>query len=234
MTLAVVKSAPSFVRPRIWSQDQLSDLLDLAEELRGRPIPGLQLTESEFENEYCDEDIRAEWIDGEVVIMAPPSGDHCDIGAWLLRLLSEFVENEDLGLVRPEFTVRFPSLRRRRGPDLLFISRPKLKKLQRTYFEGAPDLILEIVSPDSEARDWRHKYDEYEAAGVREYWIADPLGKNFEAYTLGRSKSYTQILPDGQNRVHSKVLKGLYIKPEWLFRTPLPKLSAVLKELKIR
>lgn len=52
---------------------------------------------------------------------------------------------------------------------------------------------MEIVSPDSVARDWREKYFEYQRAGVREYWVLDPLVPTIEAYTLGKSGDYHRI-----------------------------------------
>jgi Uma2 family endonuclease len=237
MTLAQIKlRPPTHCRPtKVWSSDELADLWALAERLQGRPLPGVRLTEAEFATEYGHEDIKAEWVDGEVIIMAPVSGEHADLNFWLMRLVAEFVERQNLGLVRgPEFPVRLASIRRVRSPDLMFISSAKLSKLRPTYLDGPPDLVMEIVSPDSEARDWRDKYGDYQSTGVREYWVVDPLSKRLDAYTLGRSKQYSLIQPDDVGRIHSKVLKGLFVNPQWLWRSPLPKLSGVLKELKLR
>lgn len=227
MTLAVAKPR------RLWSADRIGELWELADRLQGRPIPGLRLTESQFEAEFRD--IRAEWVDGEVIVMAPVSGEHSDLNIWLIRLISEFVEHHDLGVVRgSEYPIRIASLRTWRCPDIMFVNKPKLSKLHPTYLDGAADLIVEIVSPDSEARDWRQKYAEYETAGVREYWVVDPLSKRVDVYSAGRSKHYSQIQPDDEGRIHSKVLRGFFVRPEWLWRSPLPKLPAVLKELKLR
>ncbi len=208
------------------------ELHEIARDLDGRPLPRLRMTEKQFEA-WADEDVRAEWVDGEVIVMAPVSGQHSDIGLWLLRLVSDFVEARKLGLVRgPEFQVRFASRRRRRTPDLLFVSHARSRRLRRTYLDGAPDLIMEVVSPDSESRDWRDKYLEYEAAGAREYWIIDPLSKRVEAYRLHRRKYHRLDEIDG--KINSKVLRGLYIRPNWLFRSPLPLLTPILRELQIR
>src|SRR5204863_8223416 len=93
-----------------------------------------------------------------------------------------------------EFTARFASRRRRRVPDLMFISNARLRLLKPTHIEGAPDLIMEIVSPDSESRDRREKYLDYQAAGVCVYWIIDPLSRTIEVYTLSRDKKYRRIV----------------------------------------
>lgn len=241
MTLAQV--SPSSRKTLRWpirrsgpiSEEELQRFWDLAEQLQGRPLPGVRVTEKEFEARYWDEDLNAEWVDGEVIVMAPVSGEHSDLNIWLLRLFCEFVDHHDLGIVRAiEFQIRLAAVRQRRNPDVLFISKSRLSKLRPTYLEGAPDLAMEIVSPDSVARDWREKHEAYEASGVREYWIVDPTQKRVEAYALGRGKRYSLIDPDGQGRIRSKVLRGLYIRPEWLWQSPLPKLSTVLKELGLR
>jgi Uma2 family endonuclease len=237
MTLAQIKLRPPTRQrsPKVWTSDELEELWELAERLQGRPLPGVRLTEAEFVAEYGDEDIKAEWVDGEVIVMAPVSGEHSDLNVLLIRLFAEFVEHHDLGLIRgSEFPMRLAAIKRVRSPDVMFVSNAKLSKLRPTYLDGAADLTMEIVSPDSEARDWRDKYADYQSAGVREYWVVDPLSKHVDAYTLGRSKKYSLIRPDDEGRIHSKVLKGLYLQPQWLWRSPLPKLSGVLKELKLR
>ena len=58
---------------RIWSSDEQEDMWELAECLQGRPLPGVRLSEAEFTAEYGDEDIKAEWVDGEVIVAAPPT-----------------------------------------------------------------------------------------------------------------------------------------------------------------
>jgi Uma2 family endonuclease len=91
-------------------------------------------------------------------------------------------------------------------------------------------LAVEVVSPDSVDRDWHTKYQEYERAGVREYWIADPRHQRFAAYSL-RGKAYRPLPIDDDGRVRSKVLKGFFVRAEWFWRPTT--LAAVLKELKL-
>ena len=115
-------------------------------------------------------------------------------------------------------------------PDLLFVSAERMNILETTEVDGAPDLIVEIVSPDSPARDWREKYLEYEAAGVREYWVVDPMSRRFEGYILDTERRYALIEGKG-GVVHSAVLAGFFLKPAWLWQEPLPNPLEVLKEL---
>jgi len=128
------------------------------------------MTEEEFEA-WCDEDVRAEYVDGEVIVHTPVSTRYNDVMWFLGTLLNMFVSHHGLGRVYgPELQVRLrPGLRR--VPDLLFVAKARTEIIHERHVEGAPDLVIEIVSPDSVVRDWREKYFEYEAAGVQEYWV---------------------------------------------------------------
>jgi Uma2 family endonuclease len=194
------------------------------------PPPLPRMTEDEFAA-WCDEDTRAEWVDGEVIVMSPSNYKHVSEAAWLLQVLGFYVDHHDLGVVvGPEFPVRLAGQRRRRVPDLLFVANSRLHLVHENHFEGPPDLVVEIVSPDSLARDWREKYLEYQAAGVREYWVIDPMSQHAEMYALGDDGAYQRIdKPDGT--VASVVLPGLVLKLAWLWPSSRPKLAAALAEL---
>ena len=73
-----------------------------------------------------------------------------------------------------------------REPDLLFIAQEHLDRLKGTYLEGPADLVVEIVSPDSGARDRGEKFYEYERGGVPEYWLLDYARRQAEFYQLGQ------------------------------------------------
>ena len=210
----------------------VDQLRELAERLNGQPVPGVRLSERQFV-EWYPEKVRAEWANGEVILMTTPSGQNVDLNIWLTRFLIEFVEHHDLGLVRGPFAVRLGEQRRLRAPDIVFVAKSRLHLLRPNHLEGPPDLAVEIVSPDSTVRDWQTKHAEYAEAGVREYWVADPLIRRFEAYSLHRKK-YRLLPTDDDGRVSSKVFKGLYVRPAWLWRSPLPRVAAALKELGVR
>lgn len=189
--------------------------------------PGRRLTEEEFVA-WCGRDVRAEWVNGQVVMMAPVSFQHADLSAWLLAVVRGFIRRHDLGVaVGGEFYVRLAD--RRRLPDLLFLAKARLHLLRKNHVEGAPDLVVEIVSPESESRDWREKYLEYENAGVREYWVVDPMSQRVEAYALGGGR-YSMIA-EREGQLHSAVLPGFFLKTTWLWQVPLPAELDVLREL---
>jgi Uma2 family endonuclease len=179
------------------------------------------------------EDLRAEWVDGEVIITSPASVEHEQLLIWLFNVLHPFVEQQNLGVILgSNVTVRLASQKRRRIPDLLFVSNARQDLVKENHVEGPPDLIIEVVSPDSQTRDRRKKHREYEKGGVREYWILDPLSQRMEAYALKRG-AYVELEPKG-GAIHSLLLAGFYLRTAWLWRRPLPKVLTIQKELVIR
>ena len=197
--------------------------------------PGRRLSEDEFV-EWAEgfEKVRAEWIDGEVIVMSPVNLTHLRLSEFLFRILVEFAEARNLGEIHgPEFVNRFrvgPRLMRRL-PDLWFVASGRLHLLQPSYLDGPPDLAVEVVSPDSIERDYHEKFSTYQAAGVREYWIIDPLEKILQAFRLDPPSDRFQALNQAEGRIDSEVLPGFFLRSEWLWRAPLPKVSDLLREL---
>ena len=105
-----------------------------------------RMTESEFETwALRQENLRAEWIDGEVIVMSFANVEHSETVDWLFALLKMYVEEHNLGKVRQtDFMVRLP--KRRRLPDIFFVSKANKGEFTTTYFQGAPDLVVEVVS----------------------------------------------------------------------------------------
>jgi Uma2 family endonuclease len=197
------------------------------------PVPKtLFMTEEEFDR-WHDEPWRGEWVDGKVEIMAPASNRHVQLVMFILRLLETFVEQFNLGEVRgPDLAVKLPGVRRRRLPDVAFVAKHREHIIRPTYIDGAPGLIMEIVSSESESRDWRTKHHEYERAGVVEYWIIDPGSEVVEANRLSANSRY-ELIPEVGGRIESQAVSGFFLKPAWLWQTPPPRLLELLRELAI-
>ena len=204
--------------------------IDAEELMNGVVRPTGPMTEAEF-MAWCDEDVKAEWVDGEVIIMSPSSFRHVDLAGLLLRILADFVEDHDLGkVVGPEFMIRLGAQRRIRVPDLLFIAKDRFGLIRKNHLEGAPDLAIEIVSPDSESRDRVDKYADYEAGGVREYWMIDPDEEELSVYALDPEGRF-QKLADNAGRIDSTVIPGFFLRAEWLWQSPLPGKRNILRTL---
>ena len=115
----------------------------------------------------CDEDTRAEWVDGRVIVTSPVGTLHGRITRFLISLLNDYAQERELGeALGPEIAVRINS-KRRRLPDVLFVAKERADRLYEKHFEGAPNLIIEVVSEDSVDRDWGVKYLEYETRPSR-------------------------------------------------------------------
>ncbi|MCX7856333.1 MAG: Uma2 family endonuclease, partial [Anaerolineae bacterium] len=174
-------------------------------------------------------DTHAEWVNGEVLLMSPISGEHQGVSEFLLVVISAFVRHNKVGEVRYEpFQMRLASSSR--SPDILFVSYTNLHRLKETYLDGAADLVVEVISPESRARDRGDKFYEYEEAGVREYWLIDPERKQAEFYQMAEDGIYRTALAGSQGVYHSKVLEGLWLKVEWLWQHPKPTVIDVLRE----
>ena len=203
------------------------------EEMSIRHTTPAKMTYEEFLAQ-ADEDVPAEWVDGEVFFMSPASSRHQDLSDFLTALLRLFVEARQLGLVRSApFQMKLATRPSGREPDVLFVSRERLDRLKEMYLDGPADLAVEVVSGDSQKRDRVDKLYEYEQGGVREYWLIDPVRKEAIFYLLGDDNVYHPATVTADGEFHSAVLEGLRLKVEWLWQEPLPPLLTVLKEWRI-
>jgi Uma2 family endonuclease len=182
--------------------------------------------------EWDFEDPHVEWVNGEVVMMAPVSGEHEKVRIFLLVLLNHFIEAHDLGhLLDEPFQMKTGRDLPGRAPDIQFISKRNAARLKKNHLDGPADLVVEIISPGSRGTDRGDKFYEYEKGGVKEYWLIDPERTRAEFYTLGRDKQFDLVAAGHDGVFRSVVLKGLWLRVEWLTQRPLPKVLKVLKEL---
>lgn len=174
---------------------------------------------------------HAEWVDGQVLLMTPVSTRHQDVADFLTALLRLFVERNGSGKVlSAPVQMRLP--RSGREPDVMFIAREKLERVRELYVQGPADLVIEVVSPESQTRDRHDRLGEYQDAGVREYWIIDPVRQEAEFRGLGKDGRYERE-PLREGVFHSGVVPGLWLREEWLWQQPLPSLWTILREWKL-
>jgi len=126
----------------------------LVEYVASRPQPPGKLSFEEFLN-WCDKDTWAEWVDGEVIVLTPASLRHQTIKMFLVALMGGFAGYHQCGTVLdPPFLVRLPEhLRCGREPDIIFVSQEQVPRFKDTYFDGVPDVVVEIISTESYTRD---------------------------------------------------------------------------------
>ncbi len=120
-----------------------------------------------------------------------------------------------------------------REPDLLFVKTENLERLKVKYLDGPADLVVEVISPESRARDRGDKFYEYEQAGVPEYWILDQARRKAEFYVLGADGTYESATVGADGIYHSTAMTGLRLRVAWLWQDPAPDIMLVLREWNI-
>ena len=183
---------------------------------------------------WADEDVHAEWVDGEVLVFVPPSIRHQFVANFFQNLLALFARAFDLGdALSAPVEMRARPDGPAREPDILFVAAAHRDRLTAQRLVGPADLVVEIVSNESASRDRVDKFYEYEAAGIAEYLIIDPRAakERVDFYRLTESGKYLAVLPDGAGRYHSAVLSGFWFDPAWFWATPTPDPLLTLAEI---
>jgi Uma2 family endonuclease len=161
------------------------------------------------------EGLKVEFVDGNVIVFPSCTVSEDMYVGGLSSLMGLHACKHRLGIV---LATRGIAVRLRKGlvrsPDIVYLRNSRKDIIRETYFDGAPDLVVELVSLDSVIRDWHEKYIEYEAAGVREYWIIDPPQKRFAAFVLSDDHRYHPLALN-EGKVFSQVLSGFWLKPDW-------------------
>ena len=160
-----------------------------------------------------DENVRAELHDGELVMMSPPVTKHQAILAELVIQIGNFLKGKKCKVFPAPFGVRlFPKKDKSDKtvfePDIVVVC--DREKLDEKGCNGAPDFVIEIVSPSSAKYDRIYKLRKYQKAGVREYWIVDPETNSVQVYILENGR-YLVSAYDETEKAPISVLEGCVI-----------------------
>ncbi|MCR4897060.1 MAG: Uma2 family endonuclease [Lachnospiraceae bacterium] len=139
------------------------------------------------------EDIRAELIDGVFYLMANPSADHQLAAGEVYYQVRDFINRNGgncLPMIAPFGVQLDEDDRTMVEPDLIILC--ERNRLRRRQYFGAPDFVLEVLSPSNRRHDLVRKLVKYEAAGVREYWILDPMKEKVTVYLFGEETDIMQ------------------------------------------
>jgi len=134
-----------------------------------------------------DDGKRYELFEGNLIVSPVPTTSHQIAVANLFLLLSSFVRRENRGRVLSAPCDVFFSDATVVQPDLLFVGKDRSSIVKEEYIEGAPDLVVEVVSPNSEERDRGYKFKLYAEQGVKEYWLADCQKRVLQIFGLTSS-----------------------------------------------
>jgi Uma2 family endonuclease len=168
-------------------------------------------------------DERLELIKGKIFNMSPAPGSiHQFISGIIFNELYNYLKNKPCNVMCAPFDVR---LIRRSGddkdittvvqPDVCVICNPE--KIDERGCLGAPDIIVEILSPGNNKKELQNKYEVYEEAGVLEYWIIQPVEKTFLKYTLTNGSFLPSRLLTIGDAVTTPILPGFTLSLDELF-----------------
>ncbi len=149
--------------------------------------------------------------------MAPaPIPFHQQVRVTIVTLLNSFVRHKKLGRVLDSPIDVLFSKTDVVQPDIVFISKSNLNIVEEKYIHGAPDLVVEVLSPGTQKKDRTIKHKLYEKHGVQEYWIVSPEGRSVDQY----------ILQDG-----SMILQTVFTVQDTLTSTRFPGFELALHEV---
>lgn len=169
--------------------------------------------------EWMDEDMKTEFINGEIVVHSPALDKHSSVVMLLGTLLNVFVNARNLGLVRVEKAL-VELARNSYEPDICYFGLDKSASISpELLYYPAPDLVVEVLSESTKKNDREVKFEDYAAHGVAEYWIIDPKRQTIETFTIDAdTEAYaaTGIFKIGQS-VSSTILPNFIIPVKAIF-----------------
>jgi Uma2 family endonuclease len=169
----------------------------------------------------------AEWVDGEIIFMAV-SDPHQDRVEFLAGLMRHLAEDRKLGKIRTApYSMKLPGKRIVREPDIMFVSSANVTRITYKYLDGACDVAVEIISPESRTRDRRDKLSEYAQAGITEYWLIDASRQWAQFNMLDEDGVYVPIPLEDEDIFRSRAMPGFWIKLAWLWQEELPTLNEI-------
>ncbi|HKV37611.1 MAG TPA: Uma2 family endonuclease [Blastocatellia bacterium] len=171
--------------------------------------------------EYMPEDgNQYEVVEGELFVSKSPSIAHQDVCAELTSKLRTYLSGNRIGHAWPGIGVVFSHIS---GviPDIVYVSNERIKDIASgDRVVGAPDLVVEIVSPGipNSQRDRVVKKQLYASYGVKEYWLVDLLSRTIEVYVLQGKTLELEATYSGQDELVSSVLPGFNCDVDRIFR----------------
>jgi Uma2 family endonuclease len=189
------------------------------------------LVDYETYRELIEDGEKADLIDGVIYIASPETRPHNNLNGFVYQLIEGFTAARDIDGFA--FFSRFSckiSDYRAPEPDVGYVLPERMHVVEQRHILGGPDIAVEIVSRDSRKRDYEVKRELYEAAGVTEYWIIDPLKD--QALFLGLREGQYEPMPlDNEHIFHSGVIPGFWLDRQWLFQKPLPRAYRCLEQI---
>lgn len=187
------------------------------------------VTFEEYYDKYAHN--HYEWVEGRLYKVTPAGLQHNDIIFYMGMLFDAYFALRPIGRrISSPFLLKL-SDEVAREPDLMVVLNDNSNTLTDTMMVGAPDICVEVVSPESVGRDRGTKFREYEAGGVREYWLIDPIRSEARFYRLGDKGYYAAHDPDASGNYTTPRLPDLVLHVPTLWQSPLPRTGAVAQSV---
>ena len=171
-----------------------------------------KLTYSDYA--VVEDGFRYELINGELLMAPAPSTFHQESHYYLMIILSDFIRRNNLGRIYYAPTDVILDEFNTVQPDILFISKENLSKIKRNAIYGAPDFVVEIISPYSIHRDRYLKKELYELHGVKEFWLLDIENKSVEVFNNNNGHFDLYSLTVEKGKIESNLFPDLEIMIE--------------------
>jgi len=185
-------------------------------------------TEEEFD-QISNEDIKAELLDGELIVHSPASLRHDRLCTFLSFLFCGFADRKQLGIVygANNAVMRLAS-HRKLSPDLMFVRAKRSRLAAGKELQGIPELVLEVVSESTRRYDLEEKRQIYRESGIDELWLVDEDRRQL-IIDYRQKRSYRAQVK-GRGRVISQVLPGFWLDAAWLWKAQLPETLTCLQK----
>jgi Uma2 family endonuclease len=174
---------------------------------------------------HWPEDERWELIDGVPFCMSPaPSRSHQEWAGQLYRQIADYLDGKPCQVYIAPFDVRLPEWDETENDDIRTVVQPDISvicdraKLDEAGCRGAPDWIIEVLSPGTAAKDQIRKKALYERHGIREYWLVHPIDHLLTRYLLEEDRYGAPLVEETVGTTPAHVLPGLEI--DWSFALP--------------
>ena len=187
------------------------------------PDPSLVYTYADYLTWQFEE--RLELFRGKILKLSAPGRRHQEISGNLHSGFHNFLKNKSCRVFHAPFDVRLPKKNRKKDTEVTTVVQPDISvvcdesKLDNRGCCGAPDLIVEILSPGNSKKEVRLKYELYEEAGVKEYWIIYPEEESIAVFLLDeKTNRYAgaSIYASGEN-IASASINGFVINTNEIF-----------------
>lgn len=187
------------------------------------PDPSLSYTYADYLKWNFEE--RLELIKGRIFKMSPaPAPIHQEVTSNIIALLHGLLKKKNCKVYPAPFDVRLPVKNKKKDNEITTVVQPDISvicdesKIDGRGCCGAPDLVIEILSPGNSHKEVKLKFELYEEAGVKEYWIVNPVEANLVVFVLDDQGKYSGgKIYVNKDKIKSQAIPGIIVNTKEMF-----------------